>query len=266
MPTSEMEAKQQCRFFLLRYVPDAIKSEFVNIGVVLLPPAGRPELRFTKDWSRVQALDPLADTELLEAFRQELNGEDDDGLLTRIQESFSNVLQASESKGCLTSSPAREADELARMYLDAPRRQSHRERSARQAIRQSMEMEFQREGVWEGMSKNIPIARYTRSGDPLKIDCGYGVKSLVRMFHAAALKTDANAAKILAFSYPELAEGIRKTEGAQAQLTAIVEDGLERKDEVEFALDTLERCGIQIATVADLPRLARTAAQEMGIQ
>ncbi len=27
---------KQCDFFLLRYVPDAVKEEFVNFGVVLL--------------------------------------------------------------------------------------------------------------------------------------------------------------------------------------------------------------------------------------
>ena len=29
---------KQCEFFLLRYVPDAVKDEFVNIGVVLVEP------------------------------------------------------------------------------------------------------------------------------------------------------------------------------------------------------------------------------------
>ena len=56
-----MDAKQSCSFFLLRYVPDAVKSEFINFGLVLMPPAAPAELRFSKDWSRVQALDPQAD-------------------------------------------------------------------------------------------------------------------------------------------------------------------------------------------------------------
>lgn len=267
MLMSEMEAKLQCRFFLLRYVPDAVKNEFVNIGVVLFPPDGQPELRFTRDWSRVQALDPLADTELLEAFRAELSDrENQEQILSRIEDSFSNVLQASESRGCLTTSPTQEADELARIYLDAPRRSTARAKSARQAILQSMQREFQREGVWQSMRTNIPVSQYTRSGDPLEIDCGYRASSLVKMFHATALRTDVNAAKILAFSYSDLAEGIRKAEGVQAHLTAVVEDGLAREEEMGFALDTLERYGIHIASVSDLPNLARMAAREIGIQ
>ena len=31
-----MKERRQCEFFLLRYVPDAVKDEFVNVGVVLL--------------------------------------------------------------------------------------------------------------------------------------------------------------------------------------------------------------------------------------
>lgn len=260
-----MNQTQACKFFLLRYVPDAIKNEFVNIGVVLVPQAGQPEMRFARDWSRVQALDPQADTELLEALRKEFSGGvDSEWLLRKIEDSFSNVLQASELRGCLTASPTQEADELARMYLEAPRRPTAREKSARQEILQRMQMEFHREGVWQAMSKNIPVAQYTRAGDPLKIDCGYGTKSLVKMFHATALKTDMNAAKVLAFSYPELVAGMRKADGWQAHLTAIVEDGLERNEQVGFALDTLERYGVQVASVSELPDLARTAAREIG--
>src|SRR5262249_6360596 len=117
----DMAARLQCRFFLLRYAPDAVKNEFVNIGLVLLPPAGSAEVRFTRDWSRVRCLDPQADIEVLEALEadlreklREMNG-DHEFILRRIQDSFSNALQPTEFQGCLAESPAREADELARL-------------------------------------------------------------------------------------------------------------------------------------------------------
>jgi hypothetical protein len=56
-----MPEKTQCRFFVLRYAPDAVKNEFVNVGLVLLPPSGGAHVRFTRDWSRVLCLDPEAD-------------------------------------------------------------------------------------------------------------------------------------------------------------------------------------------------------------
>ena len=63
-----MRERVQCEFFLIRYVPDVVKGEFANIGV-LLREAGRDEsavVRFTRDWSRVRCMDADADIGLLE--------------------------------------------------------------------------------------------------------------------------------------------------------------------------------------------------------
>ena len=57
---------QNCKFLLLRYVPDPVKNEFVNIGLMLVPPQGEPELRFDENWARLLSLYPQADTELLD--------------------------------------------------------------------------------------------------------------------------------------------------------------------------------------------------------
>lgn len=260
--------QQQCRFFLLRYVPNPISDEFVNIGLVLLPPETHPELRFSKDWSRVKGLDPQADLELLDAFRDEIQHElahaaDQYPLLKKIEESFSNTLQASESKACLTASPAQEADQLARIYLEGPRRRASREQGPRQTILESMQEAFRGAGVWQRMATKIPVSKYSLPGDPLKIDCGYQANSTIKMFHATPLQTDVTAAKVLAFSYPELASGMQRLERAQAHLTAIVEDELDKNDEIGFALQTLDRAGIHVATVSDLAALAQTAAREL---
>src|ERR1041385_2011049 len=67
-----MAEKIQCRFFVLRYAPDAVKNEFINVGLVLLPPTGSAQVRFTRDWSRVLCLDPDADVEVLQALEADL--------------------------------------------------------------------------------------------------------------------------------------------------------------------------------------------------
>ena len=62
---------RKCEFFLLRYVPDAVKDEFVNIGVLVLDAEGAngvnsepfAQVRFTDDWSRVRCIDPTVDIE-----------------------------------------------------------------------------------------------------------------------------------------------------------------------------------------------------------
>ncbi len=267
-----MPEKQHCRFFILRYAPDAIKNEFVNIGLVLLPPGGAAEVRFTRDWSRVRCLDPQADIEVLEALEadlreklREMNG-DHDFLLRRLQDSFSNALQPSEFQGCLAESPMAEADELARLYLERPRQRRPRELTTRQAIYQKMRSEFESAGVWPLMRQNIAVAQYTRSGDPLKIDCGYSPNGTVKLFHAVSLATDVNSAKVLAFTFPQLADGIRNAENKRAELTAVIEDELPAGDEsISFARETLQQHAITIAAASDMSRIAAAAARELGI-
>ncbi len=268
-----MAEKIQCRFFILRYAPDAVKNEFINVGLVLLPPAGSAQVRFTRDWARVLCLDPDADVEMLQALEsdlrnqlREMNG-DRDLILRRIQDSFSNAIQPSEFQACLAASPVTEADELARLYLERPRRrQAAREPSGRVAIVAQMRSEFEAAGVWPLMQEKIPVSRYTRGGDPLKIDCGYSPNGTVKLFHAVTLDSDVNAAKVLAFSFPQLALGIRKAENKQAFLTAIVEDDLPSDDEsVTFARETLEQNAIRIASVSTMADVAREAARELGI-
>ncbi|HET7872646.1 MAG TPA: DUF3037 domain-containing protein [Terriglobales bacterium] len=266
-----MTTLQQSSFFLLRYVPDAVKNEFVNIGLVLLPAGGMPEVRFTHDWSRVKCLDANADLELLEAlesdFREQLRGTkgDRDVVLARIQDSFSNAVQPSEAKACLAESPVKEADELARLYLERPRRRGEREVSSREIIFRTMQQEFERNGVLPLLSTKIRVADYARSGDPQRIDFGYAANGTIKMFHAVSL-ADANSAKLLAFSFPQLAEGVRRRQGKSALLTAVVEDDFKREDEsVNFAVETLESQSIAVAPLALLPQLASTAARELGV-
>ena len=268
-----MAERVPCRFFVLRYAPDAVKNEFINVGLVLLPPAGGAQVRFTHDWSRVLCLDPEADVEMLQALEndlrnqlREMNG-DRDLFLRRIQDSFSNAIQMSDFQGCLASSAVDEADELARLYLERPRRrQQAREPGARVAIVARMRSEFEAAGVWPLMQEKIPVSRYTRGGDPLKIDCGYSPNGTVKLFHAVTLNSDVNAAKVLAFSFPQLAQGIRKAENKQAFLTAIVEDDLPSEDEaVTFARETLEQNAIRIAPVSAMAAIAKQAARELGI-
>ncbi|MGZ4845563.1 MAG: DUF3037 domain-containing protein, partial [Candidatus Angelobacter sp.] len=218
-------------------------------------------------------LDPEADVEMLQALEKdlrdqlrEMNG-DHDLILRRIQDSFSNAIQPSEFQACLAASPMAEADELARLYLERPRRrQQAREPGARLAIVGRMRSEFEAAGVWPLMEEKIPVSRYTRSGDPLKIDCGYSPNGTVKLFHAVTLNSDVNAAKVLAFSFPQVAQGIRKAEGKQALLTAVVEDNLPSDDEaVNFARETLEQSAIRIAPVSAMSDIAAAAARELGI-
>lgn len=277
-----------CEFFLIRYVPDTVKNEFVNIGVVLRE-SGRPEtarVQFTRDWSRVRCVDPEADTGMLEALENEVRERISRGtaetasMMKTFNDSFSNMLQITEPKACLAESMPAEMEQLSRLYIETRKLRESRRLSGRQAIVASMRRQFEAAGVWDVMRKRIQASMYTQPGDPLRIDCGYRPNGVIRMFHAVSLDGDLEAAKVLSFSAPQLADGVRKVENANLELTAIVEPlrGLlgedsedllrrgseqDRVDQYRFGVDTMERSSIRVLTVADLPRVVERAREEL---
>jgi hypothetical protein len=264
---------RQCDFLLMRYVPDPFKNEFVNIGVVLLGrDGGFAGVRFTHDWTAVRCLDPQADVDILDALEGDIRDQIEKSpdsrkqLMYRLQDTLSTGLQLSEPNALLSDAPQKDLEQLARTYLERvhPKRESRL--GARQRIVAQMQSAFESAGVWDSLTKKIKAAKYTHSGDPLKIDCGYRPNGVIRLFHGMALATETDSAKVLAFSYPALVEGIARVEHANTDVTAVVEDGLDQNDEaIEFALATLRRSSINVAAVSELPALAEKARVELRL-
>ncbi len=273
-----MAERIQCEFFLVRYVPDAVKNEFVNVGVMLRE-AGRTDttqVRFTRDWSRVRCMDPNADVELLEAIEEDLavrvrvSVRDQKPVMQLLEESLSTSLQISEPRGALALSVAAEMDQLMRMYVEPVREPVERRRSGRAAIVAAMRRDFERAGVWSVMRKRIAASQYTRPGDPLKLDCGYRPNGVIRMFQAVSLDGDLEAAKVLAFAAEKLRAGVQRAENASLDLAAVIEPlrnlasgAGEAEDRYRFGVETMEEQGLRVLTVNDLGRAAETARQEL---
>jgi hypothetical protein len=277
-----MPERKQCEFQLIRYVPDPVKNEFVNIGVLLRASGGEQSaLRFTRDWGRVRCLDPDADTQMLEAMEIEVGdqlrarAEDHPSpFMVRLQDSLSNGLQMTESKAYLAETFLSGLEDLMRMYVDTPQREPRRQRSGRSALIAAMRKQFESAGVWTLMRKQIAAADYTRPGDPLRIDCGYRPNGVVRMFHAVSLEADSDAAKLLAFSARGLKEGVGRVERAVLELTAIVEPirgpagdepDEDRIVQYRYAVETMEEYEIRVLTSSDLPNVAETARRELRV-
>ena len=83
---------------------------------------------------------------------------------------------------------------------------------------------------------------------------------------------------MLAYSAPQLRDGVRRVEGTRLELTAVVEplrslpgfeDGVEMEDEASeryaFGVSTMERQEIRVVTLNDLARAAATAQRELGL-
>jgi len=273
----------QCEFFLIRYVPDVVKGEFANIGV-LLREAGRDEsavVRFTRDWSRVRCLDADADIGLLEGLEGEIGarlrmaGADAPGVkpvMEILEDTLANSVQMTEVKACLAESLPAELEQLMKMYVEPLKVKTERKRTGRAAIAGAMRTEFERAGVWGLMRKRIAASLYTRAGDPMKIDCGYRPNGVIRMFQAVSLEGDVEAAKGLAYSAPQLMEGVQRVETARLELTAVVEplrSVSDTEDEAmeryRFGVEAMERQEIRVVTMSDLARVAETARVELRL-
>ncbi len=267
--------RQQCEFSLIRYVPDPVKNEFVNIGVLLRAEGAGAAVRFTRDWSRVRCVDPDADTGMLEALEAEMTrrlAADGYAGVRSLEEALSNAVQLTEAKACLAESFATELETLMQLYVQTVKRRRESRTTGRAGVQARMRTEFERAGVWELMQRRISAARYTRAGDPLRLDCGYRPNGVVRLFQAVSLSGDLEGAKVLAFSAADLADGVARVESAMLELTAIVEPLREVAHDVEeeqaayrYGVETMERQRIRVLTTTDLGRVAETARRELRV-
>jgi hypothetical protein len=261
-------------------VPDSVRNEFVNIGVLLRGRKEQITVRFTKDWARVRCADPDADIGMLESLESELRqkltlGSEDIATLMRVlEDSFSNLVQITEPKPYLAESVIAGVEELMRVYVEPRKRQGIARKSGRQAIHAEMRSQFERANVWDLMRKRIAIAGYTKPGDPLRIDCGYRPNGLIRMFHAVSLEGDSDWPKVLAFSIGAIREGVARVEKAKLELTTVVEpiaevsaerEDAERVEQYRFSVETMEAADIRVMTTSDLPRIAETAQRELRV-
>ena len=272
--------RRACEFRLLRYVPDAVRNEYVHIGVILREQGSTApaQVRFTHDWRRVRCLDPEADTGLLEGMESELRrrfeAEPDGNLMRLLTEALSLSVQMTEPKAYLAESLPAGVEELMRLYVDPPARERTLRLSGRAGIQAKMRTEFERAGVWELMRKRIAASEYTRPGDPLRIDVGYRPNGVIRMFHAVSLEPGVEMAKVLAFSSAGLRAGVERVEKASLELTAVIEPAAklgatdeepERLEMYRFGVETMEEHRIRVLTTSDLDRVAATAQRELHV-
>ncbi len=211
---------KQCDFFLLRYVPDVMKGEFVDLGVALLeegdggftgvrlPATGAGAVADPEStWNCWSPMKPNCDVCYDSASRRSLiiaarcraaNG------CWRRCSNRSPARWNAAMNPVLTESPTAELGKLAQAYLEST---AHGRRAAtgRRIIYNAMRDAFEKVGVWQSpaMRKDIAVAQYTRQGDPLKIDCGYRPNGMVHLFHAVSLATNVDSAKMLAYSYSD---------------------------------------------------------------
>lgn len=269
-----MSDRRQVEFFLLRYVPHAVRQEFVNIGVLMVEGGANgavlADVRFAKDWRRVRGLDPQVDLEVIEALLRDLRREvgevrDRATLLRKLEDQFSNVIQLSGPMHVLATNAAEEMETLASMFVDESKVGATRILTGRARILGTMRDAFEQAGVAKFVLP-VPVEPYTKAGDPFQFDFGYRVGNEMKLFQAVSLKANVDAAVMLAARYPKIAPVMEKMIGATAGLTAVIDDGLDRSAEaVQFALSMMEEERIRIAVAAEMPGIAEVARRELRV-
>ena len=259
--TQEQPAPAQERAFayrVLRYTPNLVRDEWVNIGVLLFAPGtGEHRLRLIEEqdeFRRVRRLHPQADEDLLRRLRDDLEdrfqtasadgggGVDWQAPLAKWDDTLSNALQLAPQKGTL----AQDMDaELERLYNDhvAPQHAPGRVGpSTRGQIRSYCTQVFRQARVWERIDKRINPSGFTFPGDPMRIDFGYrrnGTRGFVYTLPASRAPSEAKN-----FAYT--AERIATKASWKSEFAAVTDVELSDGNIQHcFVRDTLRDAGIE---------------------
>lgn len=251
--------ERACVYRILRYTPNLVRDEWVNIGVLVYDPAkGERRLRLIEEqdeYNRVRRLHPQADEALLRALRDDLEdrfqsangaqgaGGDWQPLLANWDQTLSHALQLAPQKAVL----ANDLDaELERLYADhvAPQRAPSRVGApgSRAQIRSYCSQVFRQARLWDRVEKSVRAAEFTFPGDPMRLDYSYRRNGTRGFVHTLSVTRAPADAKLFAYT----AERITAKAALKTEFAAVTDVELNEKNERHrFVRDTLRDAGIE---------------------
>jgi len=257
------EPANTLRYHILRYTPNLVRDEWVNIGVLLEETSGeRRALRVIEEPSeiaRVRRLHPNADEELLRGLPGEFDArlrEPDESVRTYLEklgQTLSNAIQLSPQKAVLAEDFDAELDRLYQNHVAPPARArvgAGVMESTRAWIKARINDVLRRRRV-PRLERNIRVEEFTQPGDPLRLDYGYrnGVRGYL---HVVALGRDTYQSKVLAYT----AERIR-ARLPECEFTAITEaEPAAANPRQQFIARLFEDQGIAVVPLSRIDRFA----------
>jgi hypothetical protein len=250
-----------CAYRILRYTPNLVRDEWVNIGVLLFNPGtGERRLRLIEEqeeFNRVRRLHPEADETLLRALRDDLEdrfqpvsaGGSNGGsanwqeVLGKWDDTLSNALQLAPQKGVF----AADLDaELERLYADHVAMQRAPSRvgapGSRAQMRSYCSQVFRQARLWDRIEKSVRASEFTFPGDPMRLDYSYrrnGTRGFVQSLSVTRAPADA---KLFAYTAQHItAKAALKTEFAAVTDVALNAEN----DRHRFVRETLRDAGIE---------------------
>lgn len=249
-------------YHVIRWTPNLIRDEWINIGVLLLDPAsGQHRLRFLEDeseFARIRRLHPSKHEDTLRGMRSEFEnairnyktellpwpGKYYERLGDAVQLSHAALLQDADLDV-----------EIERLYHDKVRPvrladQTQNKLDRRSGIRVHALEVFRRAGLLPKLTRNMRVDEFTYSGDPFRIDFSYKRNGTQGFVQCLALARDSAQAKILSYT----ADAIRKSR-TSTEFTAITERAPELRGNQRdrFVAGLLETARISIVPLERLP-------------
>jgi len=266
---------KECSYFLVRYVPDVVKGEFINIGVFLFCPTEQfLDCAFSDDLRRIRRFHAQADTDFLQDlqphFEQQIKYHEKDlgGFIREMQESYSNLIQLSPPRPCLTPNLRALLQDLFERHVGV-RVAGPSERDTRMHVKQRMTDSLRRYGVLDHQwfQKRISASQWTGPGDPFVFDFGYKPpeqagkpNGRVKLIHNLSLKKD-----------PKLVEALRWTfdrvfDKESCHLTVGHEDEPDSSNPVvRFSQGVLQHESIRLLPVSSFDEYAQSVRAELSM-
>jgi hypothetical protein len=262
-----LQPERNCAYRILRYTPNLVRDEWVNIGVLVYDPqSGERRLRLIEEqeeYRRVRRLHPEADESLLRALRDNLedrfdsarssNGHGTNGggsngsalqeLLRKWDDTLSNALQLAPQKGVISSDLDAELERLYGDHVALPRIPSRvGAPGSRAQMRSYCSQVFRQAHLWDKIQKSVRAAEFTFPGDPMRIDFGYRRNGTRGFLHTLSVSRAPGDAKVLAYTAERVAaKAVLKTEFAAITDVALTD----QNDRNRFVDRTLRDAGIE---------------------
>lgn len=208
---------------ILRYNPNLVRDEWVNIGVLLFDPeTGERRLRLIEEkeeYNRVKRLHRDVDEGVLRDLRSGLeerfaaaragngtNGGESNGtalaeLLRKWDEVLSNSVQLAAPKGVIGSDLDAELERLYGDHVAVPRRPGRvGAPGSRPQMRAYCQQVLRQARVWDKIQKFVPVEEYTFPGDPMKIDYGFRRNGTLGFVHTVSVSRAPGDARELAYT------------------------------------------------------------------
>lgn len=216
-------ADRDYAYRILRYNPNLVRDEWVNIGVLLFDPeTGERRLRLIEEkeeYNRVKRLHRDVDEAVLRDLRSGLEerfaaaspgngakgGESNRASLTELlqkwDEVLSNAVQLAPPKGVIASDLDAELERLYGDHVAVPRRPGRvGAPGSRPQMRAYCQQVFRQARIWDKIQKFVPVEQYTFPGDPMKIDYGYRRNGTLGLVHTVSVSRAPGDARGLAYT------------------------------------------------------------------